>query len=203
MQKQIRIFLSGVFLVAPFAITVYAIWWSAKALDWAGDALISRYWPDADMPAGVGAVVVLVAVYLVGLLTHVWLFKGMMNWLDKLIGRIPVVNSIYQSVRDVLGMFAADSNKMGRVVRYKIPGTDASMLGILTNEAPDGAETDDAGRHTKVAVYVPFGYMIGGITVFVPRQGLEKVDMSVERAMKLCATAYASAKTESTLRAKE
>ena len=42
----------------------------------------------------------------------------------------------------------------------------------------------DAATQENVAVYLPMGYMIGGYTVFVPRQWVQVVDMSVEEAMR-------------------
>ena len=44
-------------------------------------------------------------------------------------------------------------------------------------------------RQDKVAVYMPYSYMLGGLTVFVSREHIVEVDMSVEQCMKLCATA--------------
>ena len=51
----------------------------------------------------------------------------------------------------------------------------------------------------RVAVYLPMGYMIGGYTVFVPRQWTTPIDMSVEEAMRSALIAFmASNKAEKT-----
>ncbi|MBL7133484.1 MAG: DUF502 domain-containing protein [Phycisphaerae bacterium] len=184
MQRQLRILLAGVMVLAPLAVTVWIIWGVGSSLDQMGRNLF----PGPDLPPGVGAAVVIVGIYLAGLLTHFWVFQGMLAGLDKLVARVPGVKTIYESVRDLLKLFGGDSARMGRVVRYKMPGGDMSMLAILTNEAPAGLDPSGPdGR--KVAIYLPYSYMFGGITVFVSPENICEVDMPVERALKLCATA--------------
>ena len=186
MQKQLRILLAGVMVLAPLAVTAWIIWTLGSSLDQMGRNLFPA--GTIEPPPGVGAAVVLVGVYLVGLLTHFWLFRGMLSWLDVLVTKVPGVKTIYESVRDLLKLFGGDSRRMGKVVRYKMPGSDMSMLAILTNEAPAGLDGEDPeGR--KVAIYLPYSYMFGGITIFVSPENIREVDMPVERALKLCATA--------------
>ena len=75
---------------------------------------------------------------------------------------------------------------MGRVVLYNPPQTQLSMLAILTTDQPKGLE---AQAEPRVAIFLPYSYMFGGITVYVPPSHLREVDMPVEVALKLCATA--------------
>ncbi len=191
MQKQLRILLAGVMVIAPLAVTVWIILGVGSWLDDMGRKLF----PDPDLPTGVGAAVVIVGIYLVGLLTHFWVFRWMLAGLDKLVAHVPGVKTIYESVRDLLKLFGGDSRRMGRVVRYKTPGGDMSMLAILTNEAPAGLDPEDPdGR--KVAIYLPYSYMFGGITIFVSPENIREVNMPVERALKLCATAQVTPSQE-------
>ena len=129
-----------------------------------------------------------VGIYLLGLLTHVWVFRWVMEVLEKLFARLPVVRTIYESVRDILRLFSGDSAQMGQVVRYRVPGTTADLLGIRTSLAPRGA-----GEKGKVSVYLPMSYQFGGFTLYVPADAIEPVDMSVEEALKIAATADAGA----------
>ncbi len=43
-----------------------------------------------------------------------------------------------------------------------------------------------------MAVYLPMGYMIGGYTVFVPRDWVQPIDVSVEEAMRASMFAWMS-----------
>ncbi len=182
--KQIRIMFSGAMVLVPLAITVWAVWAMGAWLDDLGAQLFHE---DRKPMAGIGALIIIGAIYVVGLLTHLWLFRGAFGLVERLFTRLPGVKIIYESVRDLLKLFGGDSKQMGRVVQYSVPGTDMSLLGILTNEDPFGLGPDSP--HRKVAIYVPYSYMFGGPTFFASPEYIVDVDMSVEQCMKTAATA--------------
>ncbi|MCD4699177.1 MAG: DUF502 domain-containing protein [Phycisphaerae bacterium] len=190
MKKQIRIFLAGVMVVTPFAVTAYVIWWAGTKMDGlvrSGIEAVSPGKVDWWFP-GAGIIFLLVGVYVIGLLTHLWAFRWAVRLIERIFSRLPGVKSIYESVRDVLNIFGGDASRMGQVVRYRVPGTEMDLLGIRTSTSPRPADGTD-----KVAVYLPMSYMIGGPTVYVSPDSLEPINMSVEEAMKIAATAGASA----------
>ncbi len=184
MKKQLRILLAGVLVVAPFALT---IWLIVQAGMWL-DNLVAGPLESWGMPTypGIGALILIVALYLVGLLTHFWLFRGLVKLLEQMVSRLPGAKVIYESIRDLLKLFGGDAKEMGRVVLYSPPGTEMTMLAILTNEHPGGLGSPDK---EKVAIYLPYSFMFGGITVYVSPDRLKEVDTPVEEALKLCATA--------------
>ena len=202
MKKQIGILLAGVAIVVPISLTIYAIAWATGILGYLGllpfNVLISKlddsirnnvYFNVAASVAGV--VVVLIAIYLIGLLARFWVFRSLLGWMERIIARVPGVKTIYLSLRDLMGLFGNGSGRMGKVVEYTPPVTGMTCLAILTNSHPAGASGG------KVAIYIPFAYMFGGITVFVPREHIREVDMPVEQMLKLCVTAFVTG--ESTL----
>lgn len=168
----------------PFAITV----WLAIAIGTWLDDLGRKVLDDWGVPVwpGVGALIVLAGLYVIGLLTQFWIFRGLVNLLERLVERLPGIKTVYESVRDLLKLFGGDARRMGRVVLYTPPGTQLSMMAILTTDQPKGLEAQSEAR---VAIFLPYSYMFGGITVYVPPSHLREVDMPVEEALKLCATA--------------
>ena len=187
--RQVRIILAGAILVAPLAITVWVIW---SLGTWLDQAVIGLFY-GADNPEapetlyGLGAIIIVAAIYFVGLLAQLWLFRGAFGVVERLLIRLPGIKTIYESVRDLMKLFGGDSQQMGRVVEYTLPGTDMALLGILTNENPLGVPLDSP--HRKVAVYIPYSYMFGGPTFFASPDQITEVDMSVEECMKIAATA--------------
>jgi len=192
MKKHISIFLTGLVVIIPLGVTIYVIRWITVLLENLGASMIGsfnvRIWP------GVGAVAVLAGIYLVGLLTRFWLFRSLLNFFERLIARVPGVKTIYESVRDLMGLFGGDSKRMGRVVEYRPPGGDVTLLGILTNDRPPGIGQNP--DHPKVAVYLPYSYMFGGMTIYVDPRHTRAVDMPVEQALKLCAIAQVGGRME-------
>lgn len=186
MKKQFRILMAGVLVVAPFAVTIWAVCGLGGMLD----SLVRDPVKNATgvvLFPGTGMLIVLAAVYLIGLLAEVWVFRWALKALEGLLTRLPGIKTIYESVRDLLKLFGGDAKKMGQVVLYTAPGSTTTVLGIRTS--PAGGGRGISGRDTAT-VYLPFSYMFGGITVFAPPESLQEIDMPVETCLKLCATAF-------------
>ncbi len=188
MRKQIQIFLTGVMVITPFAVTAYVVWWAGTAMDGLARSGIEAISPGVEdwwFP-GAGVICLLVGVYIIGLLARLWGFRWILGTMERIFSRLPGIKTVYESVRDVLKLFGGDANRMGQVVRYRLPGTEIDLLGIRTSTSPRAA-----GGEGKVAVYLPMSYMIGGPTVYVDSESVEPIDMSVEEAMRIAATAGA------------
>jgi len=184
MKKQLGIFLAGVMVLVPLVVTVYVVCWLGSTLDGLGREML----PNVALPPGVGAVVLIAGVYLVGLATRFWLFQAFWSLLERIVAGVPGVKTLYESVRDLLQLFGGNAGKMGQVVQYSPPGSSMKMLGIRTNDNPPYAQGAQGTR--TVAVYLPFSYMFGGITVYCEPDRIEELDMPVEQCLKLCATAF-------------
>lgn len=93
-----------------------------------------------------------------------------MSWIELLFTSIPVVRSIYSSLKSFADYFSSASKQtVQQVVILRIPGQPFELVGLVTRTGTVGlpASFMPGGR---VAVYQPMGYMIGGYgyTVFVP-----------------------------------
>lgn len=195
MKKHIRILMSGALIVIPLAATAWVVTWITKGLAGLGEALLKQTTLDQHItPAWhgwaiwLGLLGALVALYLIGLMGRFWLFQRIFDAVDRLLSHVPGIKTIYESIRDLLKLFGGDAGKMGRVVLYSPPGSGMKMLGIVTNETPLGRPDGDE----SVIVYLPLGYMIGGPIVYAHPDNLDPVDMPVETALKLAATAFIS-----------
>lgn len=197
MKKHLKILMAGALVVVPLAATMWVIAWIGGMFSGMGYSLLetlglaekfnSTYEPYAGV---VGVLAVLVMVYLVGLLANFWMFRKIFGLVDRLLSSLPGIKTIYESIRDLLTLFGGDSKNMGHAVLYTPPGLGYKQLGILTNEHPAGlAEGDD-----RVIVYLPMGYMIGGPCIYAKPEDVERLDISVETALKLSATAFISTK---------
>jgi uncharacterized membrane protein len=184
MKKQLGVFLAGVMILVPLGVTAWLVCWLGSVLDGLGGMIL----PSVTLWPGVGALILIAGVYLAGLATKLWFFPALWSLVEKIITSMPGVKMLYESLRDLLQLFGGDSAKMGQVVQYSPPGSSMKMLGIRTNDNPPYAQGTMNGP--TVAVYLPFSYMFGGITVYCEPDRIEEVDMSVEKCMKLCATAF-------------
>ncbi len=188
MRKQLRIFLSGLLIIIPLGVTVFIVYRIGSLVDLTGRVILQKLTLNPDyMFSGLGAIFLLVSIYILGLLTRLWFFQTGYRKFEAILTRLPGIKTIYESVRDLMKLFGGDSGKMGRVVQYTQPGTDITMLGILTNENP--VDISEVSGEKKVAVYLPYAYMIGGPTVYVSPDNVKDVCMTVEQALKIAAIA--------------
>jgi uncharacterized membrane protein len=109
---------------------------------------------------------------------------------ERLMNRIPLVKTLYGSLKDFIGFFAAGRDSQFNqvvTVNLEIGGTPMRLLGFVTrsdfNDLPDGI-----GSEGEIAVYIPMSYQIGGYTVIVPRSSVRQVDISTHRAMGFVVT---------------
>ncbi len=194
-------FLAGLIVVVPFAITVGIFWWVAGWIGGMGYQLMEKLHAirsetsdrDKMIAAFLGGVALLGSIYVVGLLTHVLVFRRLLQWVEKMVIHLPGAKTIYESVRDLMKLFGDDSRKMGRSILYKMPNTDIVMMGILTNDQPLAVNAPNVpADKKKVAVYFPFSYMLGGLTVYVETRYLQDTSLTVDQVLKLCTTAHVS-----------
>lgn len=200
MQRVLRIFLAGAVICVPVIITVWVVWaagaWLDHAVFQAVNGVSEKYWDEPAItaeawPDGVGILGVLGLIFLVGLLTRFWFLAKPARAIEYLLERVPLVKTVYTSVRDMMRFFGGQSGSMGKVVLYKVPGADIKMLAVLTNAHPVGLPAEQA--ENKVAIWLPMSYMLGGYMIYVPADAVEPVDMSVEELLKLAATAEVGA----------
>ena len=191
MKTVIRTFLSGALIIVPLAITAYVLYSVGSWMDDKGRLAVAKIWNEAaakNLFSGAGALLLIAVIYITGLLTRVWAFRTLWAYFERLVAKVPGVKVIYESVRDLMKLFGGDTGSMGRVVEYRPPGTDVAVLGILTNEHPSTGKQEEGPR--RVAVYLPMAYMFGGATILTPPEHLKELDMTVEHALKLAATAH-------------
>ncbi|MCK7509598.1 MAG: DUF502 domain-containing protein [Desulfobacterales bacterium] len=133
----------------------------------------------------------MVLVFVVGVLVSAAPGRRLVAAAEWLLGRIPLVKTVLQTMHDFTRFFVAPHERgdFGQVVR--VPFGDTHLIGFVTR-GPRYGPADAAAGDRTVAVYVPFSYQIGGFTVYLPRSRLEPTGLSVEDAMRLVLTAGVS-----------
>ena len=183
-----KLFLQGLAVMIPAALTLAILWWFARGAEQVLGGLLSGFLPEGWYVPGMGLLAGVAITMLVGLLTHVILFQRLFALGEAILNRLPLVKSLYSAIKDFMAYFSPDNKAaMNKVVLVQLPGQAFELLGFVTREdfsrLPVQLSVDD-----PVAVYLPFSYQIGGYTLFLPRTCLTPVDMSFEEAMKLVLT---------------
>lgn len=191
MRKILTLTMSGLVTVLPLALTVYVIWWVVHTLeDWLRHALIGlkivppeHYWPGLGLFAG------FLLLLAVGSLVNAYAGRLFLKYWDDFLGRIPFVKTLYGGFRDVVSLLPSGSGEkrdLQRVVLARFGYVRA--IGFVTREDVPVALRAHGGDNW-VTVYFPMSYAFGGYTIYLPRDHIEPLDISVEDAMRLAITA--------------
>ena len=183
MRKVWNTMLKGLVAILPIGLTVYLVYWLAVTAERVFSGAIKSVIPQGAYWPGLGLIAGLVVLYLAGLAVNAYVVRRALRLSDELFARIPVVKTIYVAIRDFMTFFpsAGKGSDLKRVVL--VPFGPGKAIGFVTAESSTAlgvAEGDDL-----VAVYLPMSYMIGGYTVFLPRELIEPTSLSVEAGMRL------------------
>jgi uncharacterized membrane protein len=183
-----KLFLKGLAVVIPVALTLAILWWMAAGAERLMGAVIKYTLPTGWYIPGMGLVSGLVLIALIGLLSHVLIFQKLFNLGEAIFHRLPLVKTIYTAIKDFIGYLNPEKgSEMGKVVMVQLPGQTFQLIGFVTREQFDDLPFTPSAED-PVAVYMPMSYQIGGYTLFLPRKCLTPLDMPFEQAMRLVVT---------------
>ncbi|CAM5475885.1 DUF502 domain-containing protein [Thauera mechernichensis] len=182
-----KYFITGLLIWIPLAITFMVLAWIVGTLDaillWLPNGFQPRDYMGFDVP-GVGVVASLLIVFLTGLVAANVLGQKLVKLWEALLARIPVVKSIYYSVKQVSDtLFSSSGQAFRKALLVQYPRQGAWTIAFLTGQ-PGG----DAARHLVgdyVSVYVPTTpNPTSGFFLMMPRADVIELDMSVDEALK-------------------
>lgn len=183
-------FFTGVVIIAPAAITVWATLWFISLFDSFVKPLIPAiYNPDTYLPfkvPGTGLVAALVIITAVGALAANLVGRTLIGWWDGLIHRTPVVRSVYKGTKQIFQTIFSDKGTNFKFVcRVRWPHRDMWTVGFVSREV-DGSQIGLERGRKMFAVYVATTpNPTGGYVVFVDEAEVEILPMSVEDGLKL------------------
>lgn len=189
-----QIFFKGLIVVLPITLTFYLLFWASINIESIfGSGLRLLMGKDLYIP-GLGIVLTIVFVFLIGLLVNNYITGRFFSWLTQSLEKIPLFKAIYNPLKDLMALIpgrSSNKDKPQRVVLVQLEHLGVEVMGLVTRE-----DLDELQDNTKVTVYVPFSYMLGGMTLIVPKDKVKKVDMAVDQALKLSVTAWIKANEE-------
>ena len=177
------VFLRGLVVVLPITLTVAVLAWLATATENVLAELLRYLLPDWQYWPGLGIALSVALIFAAGILVSGRIARRLMGYADSLLARIPVVKSIYLSIRDIATFMSQDSKAgFSQVVAVRIQ--EMRLIGFVTTEDPKGLPGGTAADKL-IGVYLPMSYGIGGYTVYLPKALVEPLDMSLEDAMRI------------------
>ncbi|MGP1613982.1 MAG: DUF502 domain-containing protein [Pollutimonas bauzanensis] len=179
-----RYFITGLLIWIPLVITIWVIALLISTLESVVPAFLSSQSLFGYRIPGFQVLLVLVVVLLTGLLGANFIGRAMVDRWEQLLGRIPLVRSIYNSVKQVSDTVLAPNGQAFReAVLVQYPRLGSWTIAFLTG-APSG-EVAEKLDGDYISVYVPTTpNPTSGFFLMMPREDVQVLDMSVDAALK-------------------
>ena len=182
-----KYFVTGLLILVPLAITLWVVNLIIGTMDQSLLLLPQRWRPETVIGfriPGLGSILTLLIIFLTGLATRNFIGNRVVQWWEKLLTRIPVVNSIYSSVKQVSDtLLSSSGNAFRKAVLIEYPRRDCWTIAFLT-----GVPGGDVKNHLNgdyISVYVPTTpNPTSGFFLMVPRAETIELDMNVDAALK-------------------
>jgi uncharacterized membrane protein len=182
-----KYFITGLLILVPLAITAWVLHAVISTMDqtllllpvsWRPEALIGLKIP------GFGVVLTVLIIFVTGLLTQNFIGNYVVAAWEGLLNRIPIVNSIYSSVKQVSDtLFSSSGNAFSKALLIQYPREGLWTIAFLT-----GKPSGDIAKHLGdefVSVYVPTTpNPTSGFFLMIPKKDAIELDMSVDTALK-------------------
>jgi uncharacterized membrane protein len=187
--------ITGLLAWMPLAITIWVLLWVLGLMDGMFSWLLSL--SQAVLPEkmregletlrgvpGLGVVVLLVVLWLTGLFVANIFGQWFLRQWDRLLHKIPIVKSIYSSVKQVSDtLFSSSGNAFREAVLVQYPRAGSWTIAFVTG-APSGEVAGLLGA-PHVSVYVPTTpNPTSGFFLMMPRADVVPLKMSVDEALK-------------------
>ena len=182
-------FLAGVIVTAPIGITALLIWQFITFLDsQVGSLIPDRYNPESYLPfsvPGLGLLITIAFLTLVGFLAAGLAGRTLVRIGERLLSRMPVVRSVYSTLKQIFETVLAQSSRSFReVVLIEYPRRGIGAIGFVTG--PTRGEVQVRSEEELVNVFLPTTpNPTSGFLLFVPKRELVHLDMSIEEGIKL------------------
>lgn len=182
-------FITGIVVAAPIAITIFLVWQFIGFVDGVIAGLIpARYLPQTYLPfavPGIGLLIAFVFLTLVGALTANFLGRWLVRTGDRVVDRMPVVRSVYGTLKKIFSTVLAQSSRSFReVVLIEYPRKGIWAIGFITGTTE--GEIQNITEPEMVNVFLPTTpNPTSGYLLFVRREDTVSLHMSVEEGIKL------------------
>ncbi|QRX80804.1 DUF502 domain-containing protein [Glaciimonas sp. PAMC28666] len=182
-----KYFITGLLVLVPLAITLWVLNLIIGTMDQSLLFLPAEWRPKAligfNIP-GLGTILTLLIIFFTGLATHNFIGRQVVALWEAVLTRIPVVNSIYSSVKQVSDtLFSSSGNAFRKALLVEYPRQGSWTIAFLT-----GVPGGDVKNHLQgdyVSVYIPTTpNPTSGFFLMVPRADTVELNMSVDEALK-------------------
>lgn len=188
-------FLTGLIVAGPVAITLYLTWWFVNWVDNLVRPFVPiAYRPETYLPFGLpgsGLIVAVFALTMLGFLTANLIGRTLVDFGEKILGRMPVVRAIYRGLKQVFEtLFSGSGSSLRKVGLVEFPSPGMWSIVLISQVPSANVAARLPGQEEHISVFLPCApNPTTGFFFYVPRSKVVEVDMSTEEAATLIMSA--------------
>ena len=184
-------FIAGVVVLIPIGITIYFTLFivsiSSKILP---KEINPNHYLPYDIP-GVEIIIAIALITLIGWLSLSFIGKRLLNLLNKILKRIPILRTIYSAIVQMTETFTKGDEKKKSVVLVEYPRKGSWAVGFATKE--NSGEIANRTKRDLVNVFVPTTpNPTSGFLLMFPKEDVIYLDLTFEEASKFIVSAGTS-----------
>ena len=182
-----KYFITGLLVLVPLSITLWVLHLIVGTLDQSLLLMPEKWRPESQLGfylPGLGTILTLLIILLTGLITRNFFGNRLLQWWELLLNRIPVVNSIYSSVKQVSDTLLSPSgNAFRKAVLIQYPHANCWTIAFQTGVPGGDVKTHLQGDY--ISVYVPTTpNPTSGFFLMLRRDDAIELEMTVDEALK-------------------
>ncbi len=182
-----KYFITGLLIWVPLAITAWVLSLIVRSMDQSLLLLPQAIHPEHLLGMyipGLGALLTLLVVFLTGLVATNIVGQKLVRFWEGVLARIPVVKSIYYSVKQVSDtLFSGSGVAFRKVLLVRYPHPEAWSVAFQTGHP--ARDVADMLPDEHVGVFIPTTPSpVNGFFFFVKRSDVIELDMNVDEALK-------------------
>lgn len=181
-RKFLQYFLQGLLILAPIAITAYAIFWVVTSIDnllpiftykdVQGNVKVQNY--------GIGFLIIIAALVIIGYFSSFFITGRVVSFVDRILEKTPGIKYVYSTTRDFFEAFAGDKKKFTKNILANVDDNDVWRFGFITRE-----DMEEFGLKDYVTVYIPMAYSVAGNVYVIPKTRVKTItNISAAQTMK-------------------
>ncbi len=186
-----KYFLTGLVILLPIAVTVWALTFIVRFLTKPFMGLMTHFVKELPIAASehgiriVSEILILITLvvftFFLGLIARRFFFNRLIEIGDKMLYRIPLVNKVYKTSKELVSsLFASKKDSFKQVVLLHFPNKESYCIGLIASPSPKIFSKDPL-----VSVFIPTTpNPTTGFLVMMPKEDLINLDMKAEEAFK-------------------
>ena len=182
MKKIVKYFFRGLLYTVPITVTGAFVVWAFNKID----QIIPNIFPEIKtVPGlfpGVGVLIIIISIILIGFIGSLIISSPINRFFKHLLKQAPLLETIYTSVKDLMGTFIGNKKGFKKAVFVKLfDNSNIERIGFISNDDLKSLNINEG----RVLVYIPHSYNFSGNLFVVEKKYITPIDAPSSEVMKL------------------